>query len=142
MKNQKNPRLSAYVQIFGTFDFNEAFMASPGTKIIAHEKPTQRATWRKYGVSGWYIGPELEHYRCYKVFVMETISERIADVMIFPQRMPIVKPSDAATLAAQDLVESLQNPIPNAPFATINDTHHTKLRNLMGLLNIIPKGVG
>ena len=30
---------------------------------------------------GWYIVPELEHFRCYKVFVTETRSERIAYVV-------------------------------------------------------------
>ena len=54
-------------------------MAPPGKKIISHLKPNQHATWRKHGVSGWYIGPELEHHRCYKVFVTETRSERISD---------------------------------------------------------------
>ena len=38
------PRLLAYAQICGIFDFNTTPMAPPGTKIIAHEKPTQRAT--------------------------------------------------------------------------------------------------
>ena len=50
-------------------------------KIIAHEKPNQQATWSKHGVWGWYICPALEHYRCYKVFVTETIAERIYEVV-------------------------------------------------------------
>ena len=37
-------------------------MAPPGTKIIAHEKPSQQATWSKHGVAVWYISPALEHY--------------------------------------------------------------------------------
>ena len=47
--------------------------------------------------------------------------------------------ADAATPAAQYLVESLQNPKPNAPFATINDTHHTALIIIAELFNNIPK---
>ena len=46
-------------------------MAPPGTKIISHEEPNQRSIWNKHVVSGWYIGPSLEHYRDYKVFVTE-----------------------------------------------------------------------
>ena len=64
-----NPRLSAYAQILGKFYFIETPMAPPGTRIIAHEKPVQRETWSRHGVVGWYIGPVLEPYRCYKVFV-------------------------------------------------------------------------
>ena len=32
-----NPRLLVYAKIFGTFDFNAPPMATPETKIIAHE---------------------------------------------------------------------------------------------------------
>ena len=73
----------AYVQIFGQFDFNATPMAPLGTKIIVHEKTAQRAKWSKHGVAGGYIVPALEHYRCYKVFVTETRSEIIVDVMVF-----------------------------------------------------------
>ena len=48
--SRTNPRLSAYAQIIGTFYFNTTPMAPPG-RIISHEKPTQRATWRKHGLS-------------------------------------------------------------------------------------------
>ena len=56
-------------------------MVPSGGKMIAHEKPAQRATWITHGVSGCHISPELEHYRCYKVFVTETRSERIDDIV-------------------------------------------------------------
>ena len=56
--------------------------------------------------------------------------------------MPRVLSADTATLAAQNLVEVLQNPTPNAPFAKINDTHHTDLINLAEFSNIIPKVSG
>ena len=53
--------------------------------------------------------------------------------------MPIVSSSNAYTLAAQALVEALKQPTPNTPFATINYTPHTALRNLAELFNFIPK---
>ena len=142
LTSRTNPRLSAYAQIFGTFDFNATPMSLPGTKIIAQEKPNQRAKWSKHGVQGWYIGPSFEHYSCYKLFFTVTRSERIADVVdFFPQDMimPRVLSYDAYLLSAQDLVESLQNPMPNSMFTTINDTHHALLRSMQQLLNIIPK---
>ena len=37
LTSKTNPRLSVYVQIFGTFDLNETPMAPPETKIIAHK---------------------------------------------------------------------------------------------------------
>ena len=68
-------------QIFRTLDYNATLIAPCGTKIIAHERPTERGTWIKHVVVGWFIGPTLEHLKFYKVFVTETISERIYDVV-------------------------------------------------------------
>ena len=85
--SRTNPRLLVYAQIFGTFDFNTTPIAPLGNKITTHENPMQCATWRKHGVAGWYIGPELEHYRCYKVFVTETRSEIFSDVVEFTPKM-------------------------------------------------------
>ena len=45
-----NPSFLEYAQIFETFDFDATPMAPPGTKIMAHLKPCQRATWKKLGV--------------------------------------------------------------------------------------------
>jgi hypothetical protein len=62
-----NPKLSAATHIFGQNDFNRVPMAPPGTRIIAHETPGRRRTLAPHGQDGWYIGPALEHYRCYTV---------------------------------------------------------------------------
>ena len=40
-----NPNLSAYAQLEGAFDFTRTPLAPPGTRVIVHEKPTQRRTW-------------------------------------------------------------------------------------------------
>jgi hypothetical protein len=60
-----NPELSAATHIFGQYDFNRS--PSTGTRIIAHDTPGRRRTWAPHGQDGWYIGPALEHYRCYTV---------------------------------------------------------------------------
>jgi hypothetical protein len=57
------------ITIFGQYDFNRAPLAPPGTRIIAHETPGRRRTWAPHGQDGWYIGPALEHYRCYTVYI-------------------------------------------------------------------------
>jgi hypothetical protein len=43
-KSRINPRMSAYAQLNGHFDFNRTPLPPPGTRIIAHEKPDQRAS--------------------------------------------------------------------------------------------------
>ena len=78
-----------YEELEGAFDFNETPLAPPGSKVLVHEKPRVRKTWAPHGVEGWYIGPALEHYRCYKVYIHTTAAERIADtVQFFPEPVP------------------------------------------------------
>jgi hypothetical protein len=67
-----NPKLSAYAQIGGAFDYNATPLAPPGTKIVIHEKPSVQGSWAPHGLDGWYIGPALEHYQCYRVNVKKT----------------------------------------------------------------------
>jgi hypothetical protein len=43
-KSRINPRMSAYAQLNGHFYFNRTPLAPPGTRVIAHEKPDQRAS--------------------------------------------------------------------------------------------------
>jgi hypothetical protein len=85
-KSRINPRMSAYAQLNGHFDFNITPLAPPGTRIIAHEKPYQRASWDPHGLDGYYLGPALDHYRCYQVHITKTKGTRIVDtVEFFPQ---------------------------------------------------------
>jgi hypothetical protein len=83
-KSRINPRMSAYAQLNGHFDFNRTPLASPGTRIIAHEKSYQRASWDPHGVDGYYLGPALDHYRCYQVHITKTKGTRIVLQMILP----------------------------------------------------------
>ena len=83
--SQLNPILSAYAQLEGAFDFTRTPLAPLGTCVIVHEKPTQRRTWAPHGVDGWYIGPAMDHYQCYRVWIPSTHAERTADtVQFFP----------------------------------------------------------
>jgi hypothetical protein len=61
--------MSSYAQLNGHFDFNRTPLAPPGTRLIAHEKPDQRASWDPHGVDGYYMGPALDHYICYQVHI-------------------------------------------------------------------------
>jgi hypothetical protein len=72
-----NPKLSAATQIYGQYYFKRAPMAPPGTRIIAHETPNIRRTWDPHGQDGWYIGPALEHYRWYTIYITKSRAERV-----------------------------------------------------------------
>jgi hypothetical protein len=140
-----NPKLSAATHIFGQYDFNRAPMAPPGTRIIAHETPGRRRTWAPHGQDGWYLGPALEHYSCYKVYITKTRVNRIVEtVEFFPHKFTLSFPSSSelATQAAADLTHALLNPQPAGPFCRAGDKQAIALRNLANIFaSAKPKNV-
>jgi hypothetical protein len=131
-----NPKLSAATHIFGQYDFNRVPMAPPGTRIIAHETPGRRRTWAPHGQDGWYIGPALEHYRCYTVYITKTRSNRIVETVGFsPHKLKLPFPSshELATQAAADLTHALLNPQPAGPFCQVGDEQAIALRILANI---------
>jgi hypothetical protein len=78
-----NPRLSAYAQLNGTFDYNIKAMALPGMQILLHEKPSVWGSWALHGEEGWYVGPAKKHYRCYTIHVHQTNSEHLLNIVAF-----------------------------------------------------------
>ena len=113
-----NPNLSAYAYINGNFDFNRTPMAPPGTKVVFHSKPSQRASWAFHGKEGWYIGPSLEHYRCLKSYNPTTFSEVNSDTIKFiPRYIPIPEASidDHLKRSMDDIVHLLLNKSPTLP---------------------------
>jgi hypothetical protein len=131
-----NPKLSAATHIFGQYDFNRAPMAPPGTRIIAYETPGRRRTWDPHGQDGWYIGPSLEHYRCYTVYTTKTRSNRIVETVdFFPHKFKLPFPSsiELATQAAADLTHALLNPQPAGPLCQVGDEQAIALRRLANI---------
>ena len=120
-----NPKLSAWAYLFGMFDFNKCPLAPPGTKVVLHEKPSNRASWAYHGTDGWYIGPSLEHYRCVKIYVPETGAVRNADtVKFFPSTIPLPQTSteDYLKQASSDILSLLK--------ITLKHSHTYKLEVL------------
>jgi hypothetical protein len=139
-----NPRLSAWSQLNGNFDFNRTPMAPPGTKIISHSKPANRTSWAPHGVPGWYIAPALEHYRCYTVYITKTNATRISDtVEFFPTNtmLPSLTSADAAQHAARDLIQALLHPHPGAPFLPFGDDKIKALKQLATIFHTAPPRV-
>jgi hypothetical protein len=131
-----NTKLSAATHIFGQHDFNRAPLAPPGTRIIAHETPGRRNTWDPHGQDGWYIGPALEHYRCYTVYITKTRSSRVVETIeFFPHqfKLPFPSSSELATQAATDLTHALLNPQPAGPFCQVGNEQAIALRRLANI---------
>jgi hypothetical protein len=108
-------------------------MAPLGTRIIAHETPSRRQTWAPHGQDGWYIGPALEYYRCYTVYITKTRGDRILEtVEFFPEKFTLPFPSaqDLATQAALNLTHALLHPQPAGPFCKVGDAQTIDLKRL------------
>ena len=45
-----HPKLSSYHVMWGAFNYNKTTLSPPGTHILVHENPKQRATWDNNGV--------------------------------------------------------------------------------------------
>jgi hypothetical protein len=128
-----NPKLSAWEQIHGRYDFNKCPIAPPGIKVLAHEKPDNRATWSPHAFTAWYVGPALQHYRCYTVWATETRQLRIVNQLKwFPQKiaMPIATPLDLLRAAIVDLQHILTAPPEDALVGTLPPSEVDKLVEL------------
>ena len=49
IKSRTLPHLSSYTHIFGEFYFNRTPLAPPGTRIVIHNRPNDRASWAPHG---------------------------------------------------------------------------------------------
>ena len=109
--SRRQPKLSAHACLFGNYDFNRCPLAPPGTKVIIFETPEQRRTYAPHGIDGWYVGPSLEHYRCYKCFVPATQATRDTETVDwFPHaiKFPKVSNDDYLKQTATDMLTLLK----------------------------------
>ena len=114
-----NPKLSAYQQVWGNFDFNKTPLAPPGCKVVVHERAMERGAWACHGIVGYYIGPALKHYRNYKSYIPETKGVRTTNTLeFFPEKvdMPTTSTTDRLARATEDLVAILQAEHPATPY--------------------------
>jgi hypothetical protein len=113
-----NPKLSAYQQVWGNFDFNKTPLAPPGCKVVVHERAMERGAWACHGIVGYYIGPAMKHYRNYDSYIPETRGERTTNTIeFFPDKvdMPTTSSTDRLARATENLVDILQHPHPATP---------------------------
>ncbi len=139
-----NPRLSAYAQVFGAFNFDRTPLGPPGTKVLVHEKPGQRTTWAPHAVEGWYLGPALESYRCFRVWIWDTKTERITDTLEwFPEHvtMPTASASDLLLASLRDVTQALRTASVTSPLPVTADSHVAELKTLVDALSGAPSAV-
>ena len=131
-----NPKLSAWEQLHGRYDFNATPIAPPGIKVLAHLKANQRESWSPHAFVAWYIGPALNHYRCYTVWATKSRQERIVDQLIWfpPKPFPKLNSVDLLRATIEDLQAILLSP-PTETF--LGNLEHTQRGELIRFSDII-----
>jgi hypothetical protein len=130
---QIKPKLSAWAHVNGQFDYNRTPLAPPGTRILVYEKPSAYDAWSPHGVDGWFIGPALESYQCFKVWIWDTRNERVCDTLEwFPSKvtLPLASSIDLIIAAANDMVHALNHPSAGSPLAPLANSEVETLRNI------------
>jgi hypothetical protein len=60
-----------------------SFIAEDEFGAVFVNAKTGTVTRTKLNVDGWYIGPALDHYRCYRDHIADTISDRVVYTIEF-----------------------------------------------------------
>ncbi|KAI2513346.1 hypothetical protein MHU86_1117 [Fragilaria crotonensis] len=96
-------------------------MAPPGSRVLVHVKPQDRATWSPLGKNGWYTGPAFESYRCYAVWIWASRSTRICGTLTWlPTKLAMPDLTPTPSLSAPPTLEPFPDPslrvaVPAAP---------------------------
>lgn len=118
-------------------------MAPPGIHALVHDKPTNQDTWSPHTLDGWYTGPALDSYRCYKIWIWETRVQRTCDTVLwFPTKVKMPYPStdNLILVSLNNIVYALQQPSTATPVDSIVTSHAAKLGHITKILtNIITK---
>ena len=78
-----DPTKSAWECLFGTYNFDATPMGPAGCKVLIHNKAGLRKSWDYRCKEGYYIGPALQHYRCYQVISKDSGALTISDAVKF-----------------------------------------------------------
>jgi hypothetical protein len=78
-----NTKILAWEFFNGPFNFNKTPLGPVGCRVLIHAKPTTRGSWDFRAKEGFYIGPALDSYRCFKLVKMDTKSQVFSDTVEF-----------------------------------------------------------
>lgn len=104
-----NSKVSAWAYVHGgPYRFSETPIAPAGTAVLVYESPAVRGSWAVHGKAGFYIGPAMKHYRCFKVYVTETSRERVTDTLSWhpvAYKLPGSSPLEELNTAVKELFQ-------------------------------------
>ena len=137
--SRMNPKLSAWAQVHGHYDFNKNPIAPPGSHVLVHVKPDQRETWAPHAVDAWYLGPAMDSYRCYEVYTWKTRAKRISDTVTWvDSTVPIPKLDleSFITTCLGDITKALSARKPGEHPLRFSDSQTQQLRTFVSTLGL------
>ena len=124
-----NPHRSAYAELFGQYNFNARPLAPIGTEAIIFQPRTNQTTsYSDLGKNGWYIGPCLDKFRNYRIYITATKGTQESNrVNFFPTKSRIFKTDSIDHLSA--VLEDLKHgcTLSNTNHLIVESTHGTEL---------------
>ncbi len=110
-----NPKISAWEYFNGPFDFNKTPLVPVGCRVLIHAKPATRRSWDFCAKDGFYIGPAMDSYRCFKLVKSDTKSQVISDTVEFRhayRTIPAPTVEDKITNSLQVMTSALKDAAP------------------------------
>ena len=95
------------------FNFDATPLGPAGCHVLVHSKATSRCSWDYRSHKGFYIGPALHHYRCYRVLNKESRAVAITDAIKFRHHYlptPDLTAEDKIIAALQQLQFATKSP--------------------------------
>ena len=90
-----------------------------------HIKLNRQQSWGVHAETGFYMGPVLKHYLCYKVVMQHTNTEIITNTISFQYHIPL--PTVSATSATGCLITAIKQlhvvPVATPEEKVINTLH-------------------
>ena len=87
-----------------------------GCRVLIHAKPVTRKSWNYRAKQGFYVGPALDHYKCYKLVKSETKQKVTSNMVEFRHaylQIPVVLVDDKIINGLQVMADVLQKCAPS-----------------------------
>eukprot|EP00957_Ditylum_brightwellii_P091966 7002315-Ditylum_brightwellii.AAC.1 len=87
-------------------------MVPPGTRCYIHIKPHNQASWGFHAEDAWYVGPALQHNRCYTIVIKEKAAQWITGTVKFKHhgaKVPTVTPAERVAKVLKELTSAVCN---------------------------------
>jgi hypothetical protein len=105
--------------------------------VLIHKKPDKRGSWAPHAVDAWYLGPALESYRCYNVWIWDTCSDRITDTVGWiPNNVhvPAITANDIIAASLADIKTAPTIPDNTTPLIPLENSHADDLKSIADIL--------